>query len=643
MSKPALRMTLRMKFILVFSLIILVVTVLTGYLSFHRAKNSLEDEMGRTLMAVARTGVLMIDGDLHAALKSPEDEATEAYRQIKRVLQQIKEQNDATYVYTMAMIDEERVMFVVDAEEDEESMSHLGDEYENGMEKEMKSAFEGESSYTSEFYTDEWGTFKTGYAPIKDSSGEVVAILGIDLSAEKVLREESEFLKQYCFAGGAGILIGIVCSILFAAYLTSPMRRMVNTLSEIADMKGDLTQEITVNSADELGELAAQFNRMLANLRTLISNIRDNTHKVAGTSSGLSDTASKARQATERIVTAIEDTVRAVEEGSEKQRESVEKAARVMDQFNLSLQQVASGAAEQAEHVGRASGYVNEIADEIHQVAESSRTVADSSASTAEAAQAGKEVITGTVDGMEKIRSIVQEAAENIDKLGSRSQQIGEIIQVIDDIAEQTNLLALNAAIEAARAGEHGKGFAVVADEVRKLAERSGKSTKEISDLVMTITRGIETSVSAMSVAVSEVDTVFTRAAEAGDMLREILNLAEKADKQVQQINESTLRISEKSRDMVSAIDTVAAIVEENSAVSCEMAAGSKDVRGMVTNIGYVSSQTSQAVRDVATSGEEMRSVVEKIATSSDVLADMAQQLDVMTGRFKLHKNDSGS
>jgi len=640
MSKHVLRMTLRMKFILVFSFIILMVTLLTGYLSFSRAKSSLEDEMGRTLMAIARTGVLMINGDLHASLKSPEDENNDAYSQIKGILQEIKEKNNATYVYTMARIDEEGVMFVVDAEEDEESMSHLGDEYENGMEEEMERAFAGESSYTRAFYTDDWGTFKTGYAPILNSSGEVVAILGIDISAEQVLQEEREFLKQYCFAGGAGILIGIVCSILFAAYLTAPMRKMVNTLSEIADMKGDLTQEIRVKSADELGELAVQFNRMLANLRTLISSIRENTHKVAGTSSDLSDTASKARQATEGIIAAIEDTVRAVEEGSEKQRESVEKAAQVMDRFNQSLQQVAAGAAEQADHVSRASGYVNEIANEMHQVAESGRTVADSSASTAEAAQAGKEVITGTVDGMEKIRSIVQEAAGNIHKLGSRSQQIGEIILVIDDIAEQTNLLALNAAIEAARAGEHGKGFAVVADEVRKLAERSSKSTKEIGELVMTITQGIETSVSAMSMAVSEVDTAFTRASEAGDMLRDILNLAERADEQVQQINESTVRIYEKSRDMVNAIDTMAAIVEENSAVSSEMASGSQDVREMVVNIGYVSSQTSQAVKDVATSGEEMRSVVENTAKSSEVLADMAQQLDVMTASFKLHQKD---
>ncbi|WP_418790505.1 methyl-accepting chemotaxis protein [Phosphitispora sp. TUW77] len=636
MRKPVLRITLRMKFILVFCFIIFLVMALTGYFSFNRAKTSLEDEMGRTLMAIARTGALMIDGDQHALLKSPEDENTDIYLNIKAILQQIKEENDATYVYTMAKIDEERVMFVIDAEEDEPS--HLGDEYENGMEPEMEMAFDGESIYTREFYTDEWGTFKTGYAPIMNSSGEVVAILGIDISAEKVIHEENDFLKQYCIAGAAGILIGIICSIVFAAYLTSPMRKMVTTLSEIADMKGDLTQEIRVNSADELGQLAAQFNRMLANLRTLIRNIRENTHQVAGTSTGLSDTASKASIATDGIVAAIEDTVRAVEEGSEKQRESVQKAIQVMDQFSTSLQQVAVGAAEQAEHVGKTSEYVNEIAGEIHQVAESSRTVADSSASTAEAALAGTDVITGTVDGMEKIRSIVQEAAKNIHKLGSMSQQIGEIILVIDDIAEQTNLLALNAAIEAARAGEHGKGFAVVADEVRKLAERSSKSTKEIGELVMTITRGIESSVSAMSLTVAEVDTVFSRSAQAGDMLRDILNLAEKAAKQVQQINESTLRISEKSKDMVSAIDTVAAIVEENSAASSEMTCSSQDVREMVMNIGYVSSQTSQVVKDVATSGEEMRTVVEKIAKSSEVLADMAQQLDSMTASFKLDK-----
>lgn len=630
-----LKTSLRTKFIIVFLAMILILTVLTGYLSYNRAVEALEDELGRSLMAIAQTGALMIDGDKHSTLKSPEDEESSAYKDLKKVLEDIKEVNGATYVYTMSVTDDNKVIFVVDAEVGED-MSHIGDEYEIGLEPEMEIALSGEGTFTKELYTDEWGTFKTGYAPVRNSEGETVAILGVDLSAEKVLAVEKELRTTYYYSGVIGIILGIVFSVLFAGYLTSPMRKMVKTMAAIADMKGDLTQEIKVGSRDEIGELAAQFNRMLANLRGLLMQVRSAINQVAETSSGLSDTATRARNATEEMVSAMAGTVSAVEEGSAMQRDSVRSAAEVMDQFNLSLQQVATGAVEQAKHVNKASGYVNEIAGEIQQVAESSVTVADSSAKTTDAARAGQEVITSTVEGMGKIREKAEEAANTIQELGNRSQQIGKIVQVIDNIAAQTNLLALNAAIEAARAGDHGKGFAVVADEVAKLADLSSKSTKEIGNLVVDITQGIERSVSAMSIVTSEVNEGFNKANDADRALREILELANRANIQIQQINQSTATMSEKSVGMVDVIGTVASIVEENSAASGEMAGNSTEVKKMVENIGFVSSQSAQAISDVAHSGEAMRNVVEEIADTSKLLAEMSEQLEKVTAQFKL-------
>lgn len=138
---------------------------------------------------------------------------------------------------------------------------------------------------------------------------------------------------------------------------------------------------------------------------------------------------------------------------------------------------------------------------------------------------------------MERIKTTVTESGERIKQLGEQSKAIGEIIQVIDDIAEQTNLLALNAAIEAARAGEHGKGFAVVADEVRKLAERSGKATKEIANLIISIQKGTDNAVSAMEKGISEVENGSRFAHDAGQALKEILVTVERANQQVQIIS----------------------------------------------------------------------------------------------------------
>ncbi len=628
-----LKLSLGIKFILVFLLTIFCVTSLTGYLSYTRATQALEDQLGETILSAARTGVLMIDAEKHNQLKTPEDEATPTYQELKQILQQIRDENKVTYVYTLAPKDETNAVFVVDAAEGED-VSHIGDEYE--LTPEIQEALSGKALYDKTLFTDQWGTFKSAYAPIKNAQGATIAILGLDMSAEQVLTAKKELLTRIFIAGGVAAILGLLLSLIFAGYLTKPIRSMVKAMADIADLKGDLTQELKVSSRDELGELAGQFNRMLTNLRSLIGEIRNSVNHVADTSNNLSDSATKGRFATEEIINAISNTVEAVEQGSNKQQASVIQAKQVMDYFSESLNQVAAGAVEQANQVTKASVYVNDIAGEINYVAGGSGTVAEASAQTTEAAGTGKTVISGTMQGMEKIREIVRTASTTIEELGGRSQQIGEIIRVIDEIAEQTNLLALNAAIEAARAGEHGKGFAVVADEVRKLSVRSSVSTKEIGKLVVSIMAGIEASIKAMSQATTEVEQGFTRTGEAEQALLEILNLANQTNTQIQQINAATSRIALKSADMVTAMDNVAAIVEENSALSTEMAKSSQNVKSMVDNIGYASTESARAVRDVAVSGAEMRIVVQNIANSSDSLAKMSAKLAGMINQFKI-------
>lgn len=636
MGQGRLKITLRAKLIAVFLSLTLAVTLLTGFISYTRSVKALEDQLGKRLMSIAKTGALIIDGDKHSTLKTPEDEKSNTYRELKKLLRQIRDENGASYVYTMAHKGNDKVVFVVDAEESAADVSHIGDEYEGGLEPEMEKAFRGQANFTEGFYTDQWGTFKTGYAPIFNAKGEVVAILGIDLSAEDVLKEEKELRKRYYMAGAVGMLLGVFFSIFISAYLTSPIRKMVRTMADIADMKGDLTQEIPVWSTDETGEMAFQFNRMLANLRNLIKEVRLDAARVAETSGVLADFAVKTKQATGQIISAINETVAVVEQGSEQQRESVKQAVEMMNQFNQVLEQVAVGASEQAKKVTEASRYVNEVTEEIGQIAERSKSVAGASLKTIQVAEKGTQVVTGTIAGMEKIRTIVQEAAQTIQNLGSRSQQIGEIIKVIDDIAEQTNLLALNAAIEAARAGEHGKGFAVVADEVRKLAERSSKSTREIGELVVAITDGIEESVAAIGQAVLEVDQGFARTSEAGQVLAEITGMADRTNSEIQQINESTKKVYVRIREIADGLADLAAIADENSAAGSEMARGSQQVKKVVENIEHVSAEAARSVREVSTSGEEIRDSVQNIARSSETLAQMARELEVMTAQFKL-------
>ncbi len=643
-----LRVSLRIKFILIFLATIMLVTVLTGYLSYTKAADDLDVQIGKQAMHVAITGAMTINGDDIAKIKKAEDEKKPEYKKAYDLLTKMNKENNLFYSWIFVPINSEYdTMNIVDTTEGEEhwtpgivydlstEMPDVNDRNES-IKRTKESFEEGKPTYIKGVYTDEWGSYKAGFAPIKNSKGEVVAVLEVDFAADDVITAQKALFNRYLIAGGIGLFISIILSVLFGTYFTSPIRKMLTTMSEIADMNGDLTQEIKVKSTDEIGQLAGQFNRMLSNLRALIKQMQANISEVAITSGELLKTADESEKATEQIVTAINSTIIAVEEGSNRQRESVEKAIAAMEQFNAALVQAATGATQQAEQVNQASMYVGEIAGEIEQVAQSSSTMADSTGKTTEAAKTGKKVIQDTIHGMEVVRDIVQEAASTIQELGSRSKQIGEIIQVIDDIAEQTNLLALNAAIEAARAGEHGKGFAVVADEVRKLAERSSRSTKEIGDLINVITREIEKSVSAMDKGTIEVGQGFAKAEEAGQALAQIYDLAEDASVQTKYINDSTAKVADKSRHMVSSTDTVASIVQENSAAISQMSASSGDIKKTVENIGYVSAQSAQAIKEVAASGEGMRNVVKNIAVSSKNLARMADDLKAMTVQFKV-------
>jgi len=237
---------------------------------------------------------------------------------------------------------------------------------------------------------------------------------------------------------------------------------------------------------------------------------------------------------------------------------------------------------------------------------------------------------------MLKVKDAVFETAQRIQDLGVQSQKIGEIIQVIDDIAEQTNLLALNAAIEAARAGEHGKGFAVVADEVRKLAERSGKATKEIAELITNIQRGTKVAVDSMQVGTREVESGVELAQDAGQSLKEIVQGVNTAGEQVHKIMEIINEILTGSEEVSKAVNNVAAITEENSAATEEMSASAEEVNSSMQNIASISEENASGAEEVSASTEELTASIEEISSSSEQLARMAQELQNMVARFKI-------
>lgn len=429
----------------------------------------------------------------------------------------------------------------------------------------------------------------------------------------------------------ASVVIALVLGTILARSIARPVAQMAAMATRIAD--GDLTvQQVELNRADEIGDMALAFNNMIQKLRAMVGQISTAASTVASTSQELTSNAEEANKATVNVANAMEQ----VAKGSADQSASAADTVKIVTQVTQAIEQIASGAQDQSRNVLSTTSVVNDMATKIDEMAGGMETVKQVSQQNGLVAEEGGKAVEKTVKGMLQVKNAVFETAQKINELGEQSQKIGEIIQVIDDIAEQTNLLALNAAIEAARAGEHGKGFAVVADEVRKLAERSGKATKEIAQLITDIQLGTKVAVDSMEVGTKEVESGVELAQEAGKSLGEIVEGVKTAGENVENIMAIINQILNASQEVSRAVNDVAAITEENTAATEEMSASAEQVNASVQNIAAVSEQNASVAEEVSSSTEELTASIEEMSSSSEQLAKMAQELQTVVSQFRM-------
>jgi methyl-accepting chemotaxis protein len=410
--------------------------------------------------------------------------------------------------------------------------------------------------------------------------------------------------------------------------LISYMQEMGIAATTIAS--NDLTATVTPKS--ERDELGNAFATMIAGLRSVIGQVSESAESVSTAASQLASASDQSGKATNQIAT----TIQQVASGTTQQSEEVSKTSSSVEQMGRAIEGVAKGAQEQAKAITQASQVTTRISSAIEQVANNAQSVARDSAEAAKHSRDGAQTVKDTISGMEAIRTKVSLSATKVEEMGNRSGEIGVIVETIEDIASQTNLLALNAAIEAARAGEQGKGFAVVADEVRKLAERSSLATKEIATLIKGIQNTVSEAIRAMQESASEVEAGVTRAHSAGEALDNILKAAESVYQQAEDAGTAAGKVSAAASELVEAVDAVSAVIEENTAATEEMAANSSELTQAVENIASVSEENSAAVEEVSASTEEVLAQVEQVSASATSLMDLAQDLQRVVSQFKL-------
>jgi methyl-accepting chemotaxis protein len=400
-------------------------------------------------------------------------------------------------------------------------------------------------------------------------------LLAFNITEKEVAAESQNLAMVTVSVTMACLLLSIFISIFISRKISAPIIKLRNEAMLIA--KGDISERtLEIRSTNELGDLARSMKEMGGQLRQLLSKFQKESETLAAASEELTASAEQSTQVNSHVA----KTITNLAQGVQTQANDINTTAAVTAQLSASIQQISVSVTA-----------VNTISDQA-----------------ANAAADGGKAVAAAINQMGNIEQTVSNSAQVVSNLGSRSQEIGQIVDTISGIAGQTNLLALNAAIEAARAGAQGRGFAVVAEEVRKLAEQSQRAAQEIADLIGVIQSDTENAVVVMDKGTHEVKAGAQVVSAAGQSFKEIVELVNELSSQIREISEAIQ----------------------------QMAVGSQEIVSSMNGADQISKSTATQTHSVLGSVEEQSTSIKEIAVSSYSLAKMAEELQIAISKFKL-------
>ncbi|MGE5401130.1 MAG: methyl-accepting chemotaxis protein [Ignavibacteriales bacterium] len=609
------RMWIKQKIMLLISIFGLVMIAFYSYFSYENERALISKSIDDNLIAGAYSVYYAFGDAYHDRIVNASSVSETENLENTKKLSLITKRLGLAYVYSMVETPDDTIHITSSSASDEElakgTYSPFFQAYSEASE-EMHQIFRDKKQRFEE-YTDRWGTLRSVLIPFTSASGKTY-VIGADYSLKDIYNARMKTLWTNISAGfGLYILFLLITSIVVKR-ITKPIYQLAEAAKKISD--GDLNVSLAVESRDETRLLSDAMEKMVANVNQSLENLMSEKASVEKKVEEAIKESEAGKEylsrSTEKLLVAMDrfssgdltvrlsvekdDTIGKLFKGFNSTAESfnsmvtsvanaVEETASASSQISASTEEMAQGSSSQAHQAAEIATAVEQMTRTIIDNTRNTALAADTAKEAGEKAKDGGSVVKDTISGMNKIAEVVLQSASTVKELGKNSGQIGEIVQVIDDIADQTNLLALNAAIEAARAGEQGRGFAVVADEVRKLAEKTTKATKEIAMMIRQIQKDTDTAIESISKGTEEVESGKAMANRAGMALDEIIQGTGKVSDLIRQIAAASEEQSSASEEISKNVEAITEVTRQSSAGIHQVAQAAEGLGRLTLNL----------------------------------------------------------
>lgn len=566
------------KITLSFLLIIILTIAMLSTITYRESYNMLVTNLSNRSIKIGEYARVKINVMEFQNLKTVEDEKKESYNIMREELNNIKQISGAKYIYTMRKNDDGKYTFVIDGiSVGDENMSHIGDvdeEVGGGIED----ANNGEIYRSKGISVTSWGTFVSCYLPIKDEGGKTVGIIGVDYDVKE---EYDAFLnyrvKLIIIAFGLLILTALL-GIIMSNRISKPIVKVTSLLDKTAnlDLVYDASYEPLLKNKTEIGSMVSAVYETRAALRALITIITERSINIDNQAEVLSAVSEEMACSSENVTMAI--------------------------------QNIAQGTTLQSEDLNITCVTLNHFGKELTSIVEKIKDVDSNARDMHLMANKSSDDMQNMIRILNKITSSFKVFITKISTLGENINNINEITNVINSIADQTNLLALNASIEAARAGDAGRGFNVVAEEIRKLAEQSKISSKNINSLIDGISK--------------DTNIILETTDEMGNELNSqstVINVAIDSFKQI-----------------IAALEEVIPKIDGVSTLAVNLDCEKDSILEKIDKVCAISQEVSVSSEEIASSSEEMNSTTEEVASTAEKLSDMTKHMMEAVSKFKL-------